>query len=329
VPAPDAPTDVVATAGARRATVTFTPPANDGGFVITSYTVTAVDTTTPANGGQTASGPNPPLVLTGLTNDDSYHFTVTATNSAGTSVASANSNSVVILDPRKPDPPTVTGAIVGDGEATVAFLPPLDNGGATITSYTVTAVDETNPGNGGQTASGASSPRTVTGLTNGDGYTFQVTATNAHGTSDPSGKTNLVIPAPDGSGDTPPPPFLDGADFELEKVVNLIQITDELSAAAGQTVRASITGDYDSDQPISPTNPATLWVAPDTISSSVIQDVIDDHVANPAYGMSITDVLFQSALEKVLHDQNAVLTDDEMQAAVRGLLMRSIIPQTF
>lgn len=38
---PGAPTDVKATGGAGQAVVTFTPPANDGGSPITSYTVTA------------------------------------------------------------------------------------------------------------------------------------------------------------------------------------------------------------------------------------------------------------------------------------------------
>jgi hypothetical protein len=326
VPVPDPPTSIVATAGNRRATVAFVPPEDDGGLLITSYTVTAADETTPANGGQTATGQNPPIAVTGLTAGDDYHFAVTATNSAGTSVASSDSNTVEILPAREPDAPIGVSATAGDGEATVSFSPPPDNGGSAVLSYEVTAIDEIVPANGGQTATGATSPISIGGLTNGDGYTFQVTATNAQGESAPSGKSVLTVPQAEDSTNTPPPPYPNAASFPLEKPVNLIQITDEIASAAGQTVQVAVTGDYDHTQPISPTNEAIFWVAPDTISSGVITSVLGAHVSNPAYGMSNADLLFQSALQKVLNNPNATLTEDEIQASVRGLLLRSTIP---
>lgn len=326
MPVPDPPTNVVATTGNRRATITFSPPEDDGGLIITDYTVSAFDNTTPANGGQIVSAQNPPITVVGLTSGDEYYFTVTATNSAGESANSANSNIIEILIAREPDPPTAVVATVGDGEATVTFDAPENDGGSAITSYEVTAIDETNPGNGGQTTSGITTSLTVTGLTNGDGYTFQVIATNLQGESDPSSKSALVIPAAESPSDTPPPPFPNGASFPLEKPVNLVQITDEIAAAAGQAVQVAITGTYDTAQPISPTNEAVIWVAPNTISSSIIITAIEDHVPNPTYGISNADLHFQAALQKVLTDPNAVLTSDEIQAAVRGLLIRSVIP---
>ena len=95
VTAPGAPGIGTATAGNGQATVTFTPPAASGGAPITSYTVTATDLTNGARGGQTQSGPASPITVTGLTNGDTYTFTVTATNMAGTGPASAASNAVV------------------------------------------------------------------------------------------------------------------------------------------------------------------------------------------------------------------------------------------
>ena len=82
---------------------------------------------------------------------------------------------------RKPDPPTsVSATATGSTTADVSFSAPAENGGAAITGYTVTSSP------GGVTATGSSSPITVTGLSGGTAYTFTVTATNAVGTSDAS-----------------------------------------------------------------------------------------------------------------------------------------------
>ncbi|MGA3149505.1 MAG: fibronectin type III domain-containing protein [Acidimicrobiales bacterium] len=195
---PDAPTIGTATGGNAQASVAFTPPANDGGASILQYTVTATDSTTPANGNQVVSGSGSPIVVTGLTNGDSYTFTVTATNSAGTGAASGASNAVVPAT--VPDAPTIGTATGGDAQASVTFTPPADDGGSSILHYTVTATDSTTPANGNQVVSGSGSPIVVTGLTNGDSYTFTVTATNTNGTGEVSAPSNAVVPAtvPDG-----------------------------------------------------------------------------------------------------------------------------------
>lgn len=86
--APDAPVNVVATAGNGQAIVTFAAPASDGGEPITSYTVVA------SPGGASASASASPIVVTGLSNGTAYSFTMTATNSIGNSPASAASNAV-------------------------------------------------------------------------------------------------------------------------------------------------------------------------------------------------------------------------------------------
>ncbi len=199
VKGPGTPTGVTAVGGDKSATVSFTVPDN-GGSAITGYTVTALDTTTPANGGQVQIDTLGPIQITGLTNGDHYTFTVTATTSVGTSPSSAPSNSVVpAVVLYAPDPPTNVAAVAGNGQAVVTFTAPVFNGGSAITSYTVHAVDETTSGNGGQTHNG-NSPNTITGLVNGEVFHFYVTATNVIGTSTASVNSNSITPTGAGGG---------------------------------------------------------------------------------------------------------------------------------
>ncbi len=69
--------------------VSFDPPADDGGSVVTGYTVTS------SPGGITTTGGNSPILMTGLTSGVSYTFTVTATNAIGESSPSNASVSVM------------------------------------------------------------------------------------------------------------------------------------------------------------------------------------------------------------------------------------------
>ncbi|MGO4819061.1 fibronectin type III domain-containing protein [Flavobacterium sp. W22_SRS_FP1] len=88
-----------------------------------------------------------------------------------------------------PDAPTIGTATGGDAQATVTFTAPANNGGGAITTYTVTSFP------GGIIKTGASSPITITGLTNGTAYTFSVTATNSVGIGAASAASNSVTPA--------------------------------------------------------------------------------------------------------------------------------------
>ena len=87
--APEAPTFVSAQGGNAAATVSFLIPPT-GGSPITGYTVTV------SSGGLvrfTATGTSSPIIVTGLTNDENYTFTVKAANAIGAGFASAPSNS--------------------------------------------------------------------------------------------------------------------------------------------------------------------------------------------------------------------------------------------
>jgi hypothetical protein len=108
--------------------------------------------------------------------------------------AAVNQTLVLAGSPLLPGPPVKVLSVAGDAAATVFFLKPGYHGFSPIVSYTIAATDTTTAANGGQTATGTSSPITVTGLTNGDNYTFTMSATNSAGGGPPSGSSAAVTP---------------------------------------------------------------------------------------------------------------------------------------
>jgi hypothetical protein len=79
-------------------------------------------------------------------------------------------------------PASVSGVDVGtaraynNASATISFTAPVHDGGLPVTGYAITSSP------GGLTASGTSSPLTITGLSSSTSYTYGVTATNSLGT---------------------------------------------------------------------------------------------------------------------------------------------------
>jgi hypothetical protein len=130
---PDAPAGVTATAGNAQAVVSWTAPASNGGYAITKYTVTAA----PGGISKTTTGATT-ATFTGLTNDTSYTFAVTATNAIGISPASAASPAVTPKAPmvgftgqtptRVLDTRVGAGAKLGAGSTLTLTIPNLPAG---------------------------------------------------------------------------------------------------------------------------------------------------------------------------------------------------------
>jgi Peptidase family M23/Fibronectin type III domain len=90
-PVPWSPQGLTATAGWGSATVSWTPPAFDGGTGVAHYTVTAA----PGGASVEVPGTQNSAVIAGLVNGTTYTFTATATNAYGTSPTSPASNAVM------------------------------------------------------------------------------------------------------------------------------------------------------------------------------------------------------------------------------------------
>jgi hypothetical protein len=105
------PTNVTATRGDASATITFGPPASDGGSAVTSYIVRSEPATTEVFNASS------PVTMKGLTNGTTYTFAVVATNAAG--ATGAASNTVVPFGP----PAWVNAQANGSASVDVSWQP--------------------------------------------------------------------------------------------------------------------------------------------------------------------------------------------------------------
>ncbi len=120
-----------------------------------------------------------------LTNGHRYSFVFNATNKAGTSPDGPSSPQYVPSGP--PLAPASVTATPGNGSATLS-IGATDNNGSAITGYKVSI------NNGAFQSVGNTTTPTITGLTNGQQYSFRVLAVNINGDGVASGASNTVSP---------------------------------------------------------------------------------------------------------------------------------------
>ncbi|MHB1088185.1 MAG: beta strand repeat-containing protein [Acidimicrobiales bacterium] len=177
-------TPTVVYGGSGAVVVSFTA---DG--VATTYTVssattqanaasgscTVIDSVTPPKGAQSCT-------ISGLTNGDTYTFTVLPSGNATTSLVSAASAPFLVSATSVPAAAT---AVAATGTATslkVSWTAPTVTGGSAITGYVVTATAGNTTTSCG-TVAGTATTCTISGLKAGTTYALSVTAVNANGSS--------------------------------------------------------------------------------------------------------------------------------------------------
>jgi titin len=126
-----------------------------------------------------------PLTIAGLTDGTAYSVAIEAVNTIG---SGGSSNSMSQTPVAVPGAPTITSVQVGAGTASIAFTPG-NNGGSAITGYRYS----TTSGSSWTTTSTAS-PLSLTGLTNGTTYSFELEAINASGDGAPT-TTSFTTPS--------------------------------------------------------------------------------------------------------------------------------------
>lgn len=189
-----APSGLGGVAGNEAVALTWTAPAVTGGTPVTGYRIeSSTDGTTwdvvVADTASTATA----YTVEDLTNGVPVAFRVLALNAVGTGPGTDSAAVTPHTVPGAPDDVRVTP---GDGQATLTWAAPSDDGGAPVTGYRV----ESSPDGSTWTTAVAdtASPATtytVAGLPNGASTSFRVTAINVAG-SGPGSNSAVVSTTP-------------------------------------------------------------------------------------------------------------------------------------
>lgn len=175
--------------GNAQAYLSWPLPSTNGGAAITGYKVTSSP-----GGLSCATTSELSCMMTGLTNGVLYSFTVTATNSVGTSQPSLPVQATMSDRPGAPTGLTATllttPVTLPAGSARATWVAPASNGGSAITAYNVT----TSPG--GMSCKTMALTCDLAGLSPGTSYAFSVTASNTVGTSQAATATLLTPGVP-------------------------------------------------------------------------------------------------------------------------------------
>ena len=184
---PSAPLDVAATHDGGVVTVTWSPPASDGGFELTSYDVTVLQGDTVVR----TAGTDPfDLSAAFALEPGDYTIRVVANNERGAGPGGSTTSNV----PTPPSAPlNVTAVQSGPGQITITWDPPLESGSTPVTGYSV-GYSAGESGDGVVVGPDARSA-VFDGLPDG-AYTGSVAASSAAGTGDRATDPVTVATAP-------------------------------------------------------------------------------------------------------------------------------------
>src|SRR5216117_2685954 len=191
---PGAPQGLGATAGDATIALVWSPPGSDGGSPITNYKIYRGN----SSGGEsffTEIGNILAYLDTGLTNGHTYYYKVSAVNAVGDGPLSNEASATPTAPATKPGAPRNLQATPGDGQVTLNWQPPSNDGGSPILLYTIYR---------GNSSGGESFLITVplvttytdATVTNGVTYYYKVSATNAIGEGPKSNEASATRSAP-------------------------------------------------------------------------------------------------------------------------------------
>jgi len=188
--APGAPQGLGATAGDATIALAWSPPGSDGGSPITNYRIYRGN----SSGGESFRTEIGNVLVysdTGLANGITYYYKVSAVNAVGEGAMSTEASATPTAPVTAPGAPRNLQATPGDGQVTLNWQAPSNDGGSPILLYTIYR---------GNSSGGESFLITVplvttytdATVTNGVPYYYQVSATNAIGEGPRSSEVSVT-----------------------------------------------------------------------------------------------------------------------------------------
>ena len=173
---PSVPQDLMAIIAPAQVTLSWSPPLDDGGSPVTNYSVYRG-----ASPGTLSllekTGAFNVYVDDGMQGGQTYYYAVSAHNAAG---EGAKSMEVMVVLPGLPSAPDIFSVDPGDGQVQLTWFPPVDDGGAAITNYSIYR----GPSNSSLTLLvklGNVTSYLDEGVSNGNVYYYALTASNVAG----------------------------------------------------------------------------------------------------------------------------------------------------
>jgi hypothetical protein len=197
--APSAPRSVSAKAGNAYVVVSWSAPVSNGNSAITKYSVRRG--TSPEGESWLADvAAVTSYNDTGVSNGQTYYYTITATNAVGESPESEE----VSATPSQPGAATVPGAPqnisaeAGTGHILVSWYAPASDGGSAVTGYVVYRDSHTRKATPIATV-GPVFAYADTDVEPGATYVYFVSAVNAVGEGPATGSANATVPSANGT----------------------------------------------------------------------------------------------------------------------------------
>ena len=188
MPLPPTTVRVVYTNTTGDAEISWTPPTNNGGANISSYTIYSNS----SGSAIIASTTTTSTIVNGFTYGTPYTFTATAVNSAGESVRSAASAPFTPI--MLPTSPINVAANMLSSGMSISWETPASSGGTPITGYTIlNYIDSNYVAPSTVINSAAISSIILSNLLNGTTYEFGVVARNRVGLSPESDLTSSIL----------------------------------------------------------------------------------------------------------------------------------------